>query len=154
MVETYRNIVDNRGFRGLYAGVLPTLYRDVPFSALYWYIFEKGKTMLRDAGMSGAWNGRDGRPEPSTGAVFLSAAVGGAIAAVATHPFDTIKTRMQVDVTNNTSQARESSMRVLREMGPSIFYRGLGLRLMQIVPGTSAMMMTYSLVKRFMGEPL
>lgn len=154
MAETFRSILANRGVAGLYAGVMPTLYRDVPFSALYWYAFEEGKVLLRDAGMTGVWHDRDGRPEPSTGAVFLSAAVGGAIAAVATHPFDTIKTRMQVDVTNGAGHARESSMRVIREMGPSILYRGLGLRLMQIVPGTSAMMLTYSIVKRFMGEPL
>mmetsp|Transcript_7628 Transcript_7628/g.22041 ORF Transcript_7628/g.22041 Transcript_7628/m.22041 type:complete len:364 (-) Transcript_7628:200-1291(-) len=159
--ETAQSILRNRGFMGLYAGLMPTLYRDVPFSAVYWLAFEEGKIALRDSGLPqmratplrGIEDG-EAEAQPSTVAVFLAAATGGAMAALVTHPFDTIKTRLQVAVTDAkiSGVAPPTSMSVVRGMGISIFYRGLGLRLMQIIPGTSSMMITYSLVKRAMGE--
>lgn len=94
------------------------------------------------------------RPQPSSVNVFLAAAAAGTIATLATHPFDTIKTRLQVAASDGTNVAgsQVTVKSVVREMRLSIFYRGLGLRLMTIIPGTTVWLTTYSYMKRSLGQ--
>ena len=40
MIEELKYLTRTRGISSLYAGLAPTLWRDVPFSALYWLFFE------------------------------------------------------------------------------------------------------------------
>lgn len=82
------------GMSGLWRGFFPTLLRDVPFSAIYWYTVETVKERLRASSTSDV-----ALPRSSTDEIqlaFVSGAVGGMIAAALTIPFDVIKTRRQV----------------------------------------------------------
>jgi len=63
---------------------VPTMLRDVPFSALYWPAYEACKAVLLPASTT--------RTEVFLG-TFASGAIAGSIAATATLPFDVIKTR-------------------------------------------------------------
>ena len=67
--------------RSLWRGLGPTLWRDVPFSGIYWAGYEGWKKVFKRHGMSGAW------------VAFLSGAVSGTSAALITSPFDVLKTR-------------------------------------------------------------
>ena len=46
MLEELKYLVRTGGISSLYAGLAPTLWRDVPFSALYWFFFERFRNAL------------------------------------------------------------------------------------------------------------
>lgn len=70
VTECIRSAVQAEGWRSLWRGFGPTLLRDVPFSAMYWYNYEKGKIWLCDQ-----YNTR----EPTFAITFISGAVSGSV---------------------------------------------------------------------------
>ncbi len=82
------------GYLSLWRGLSPTLWRDVPFSALYWASYEIIRQhLLQHPGIF---------PQAVSQGVFMpsfiSGAAAGSIAALLTTPFDVVKTRRQVDL--------------------------------------------------------
>jgi solute carrier family 25 protein 39/40 len=89
LIHELRIIMQQEGFRGLYRGLAPTLWRDVPFSAVYWLCIEHFREM---------WKKRAEVPPTTlqqTGEAFVNGAVAGMIAACFTTPMDVVKTRQQ-----------------------------------------------------------
>jgi len=82
-----RMVKENR-IGQLWVGLKPTLYRDVPFSAIYWTGYEAFKFVAVSRSF---WH-------EGFAVNFMSGALAGSIAAVATVPFDVVKTRMQMNV--------------------------------------------------------
>ena len=81
----------------LWRGLLATLWRDVPFSGLYWPIYEKCRDQLD------TWR------TPDTASVHFSHSFGagcvsGSTACVLTQPFDVAKTRQQMEMASLTSK--------------------------------------------------
>ena len=103
MVEEFRLLLRTNGFSSLYTGLAPTLWRDVPFSAIYWLVLEKFRNDFSDSKSLGTWGGQyykdQGMQIPPSVEVmhsFVSGAGAGAIAAFGTAPFDVVKTRRQM----------------------------------------------------------
>jgi len=103
MMEEFRMLVRTNGISSLYVGLAPTLWRDVPFSAIYWLFLERFRNALSDSDDLGVWGGQYYRNQgmnipPSIAAVhaFVSGAAAGSIAAAFTTPFDVVKTRRQM----------------------------------------------------------
>lgn len=46
--QAYKSLLRQSGIRGLWKGIFPTLYRDVPFSAIYWMNYETIKKLLAE----------------------------------------------------------------------------------------------------------
>ena len=69
------------------------------------------------------------------------------VAVIATHPFDVVKTRMQTSDTLIGSSSGRVFAHLLRTEGWSVLTRGLGIRLMYLLPGTTIMVTTYDAVK-------
>lgn len=65
-----RTMVGKEGVISLYKGLGPTLWRDVPFSGLYWAGFEGLKRKLKRRGYDG------------TGVTFVSGAVSGTVSVI------------------------------------------------------------------------
>ncbi|KAG9350177.1 hypothetical protein JZ751_026530 [Albula glossodonta] len=84
-----RSAVAQDGWLSLWRGWGPTVLRDVPFSALYWFNYELVKAKLC-AGYSVA--------EATFMMSFVAGAISGAIAAVMTLPFDVVKTQRQIQL--------------------------------------------------------
>ncbi len=80
----------HEGVWGLWKGCGPTLLRDVPFSAMYWPVYE----FLRGNFLGTDLKAREKMPQAEvvTG-TFVAGALAGSLAATATLPFDVIKTR-------------------------------------------------------------
>ncbi|MBN3287303.1 S2539 protein, partial [Polyodon spathula] len=77
------------GWLSLWRGWGPTILRDVPFSALYWFNYELVKARLC----------KEYSVQEATFMIsFKAGAISGAIAAVMTLPFDVVKTRRQIEL--------------------------------------------------------
>ena len=116
--DTFRSVADmvaTNGYRSLWRGLTLTLWRDVPFSGMYWWGYETIRGKLTDArersrgrsrtlDMDGSLSRGDARRrsqsrESHTDTFtdsFIAGATSGAFASVATMPFDVGKTRTQV----------------------------------------------------------
>ncbi|KAK9234539.1 mitochondrial carrier domain-containing protein [Lipomyces kononenkoae] len=138
-------MVRERGIGTLWRGLALTLWRDVPFSAVYWTGYEKSRQVLD------LYN--DGRTlgEVETFAqAFAAGAVSGSFAAFVTTPFDVGKTRRQV--LRNRDPAMDSMLMLLRkiatEEGVSGLFRGLGPRMMKVSVSCAIMISFYEVGKR------
>merc|ERR1711962_839040 len=88
-------LVKSQGVRGLWNGYTATLLRDVPFSALYWPLYEQTKYLLTFY-ISSANNATPFNHNFLI--TFLSGAVAGSVASTVTLPFDVIKTLKQIEM--------------------------------------------------------
>ena len=129
-----QDMVKSQGLHTLWRGLTLTLWRDVPFSALYWWGYEATRNLLTEARdrtshsqsslNSGAVSRRraDSRSRQNHTTTlldsFIAGATSGAVASVVTTPFDVGKTRQQVYRHSGdapaSSAAAESASQVLR----------------------------------------
>jgi len=171
MGDEFRLLLRSRsGFRSLFSGIGPTLWRDVPFSAIYWYFVERFRADLSklDMGACGSryYEDRGRQVPPSIVALqsFISGASAGSIAAAFTTPFDVVKTRRQTatlsdaDLTNkphnstvgfrrlNTSTFGHMR-RIATEEGLSGLWRGNATRMAKVAPACAIMISSYEFGK-------
>mmetsp|Transcript_75286 Transcript_75286/g.121547 ORF Transcript_75286/g.121547 Transcript_75286/m.121547 type:complete len:302 (-) Transcript_75286:242-1147(-) len=118
-----------------FRGYVPTLLRDVPFSAIYWLAYEqsKAKACLPEEWLSS-------NPLLRT---FLQAyccgAVAGMIAALATTPSDVIKTVRQHQLEAGRTPTYGAIFRMIHQ-NPRTAFAGVGPRLIRLPLGLSTMM--------------
>ncbi|KAI0895588.1 mitochondrial carrier [Annulohypoxylon nitens] len=124
-----RKMVNENGYRSLWRGLTLTLWRDVPFSGMYWFGYEairgkltdireerQGRSLTRDdhgskTGARKRSQSREGRTATFMDA-FTAGAISGAAASTATMPFDVGKTRRQVfhDAANKALPTTEKGL--------------------------------------------
>ena len=139
--------VAQHGWRSLWRGTAPTLYRDVPFSALYWMVAEEVRGCL-----ASRWS----IPRDALSINVSAGFIAGASAAVITHPFDIIKTRAQVqEVTVSVIKGprSESTLAALRSVvardGFAGLYDGVGPRVLKIGPSCAIVLGSFELLKSY-----
>uniref|UniRef100_A0A8C9NCS4 Mitochondrial glutathione transporter SLC25A40 n=1 Tax=Serinus canaria TaxID=9135 RepID=A0A8C9NCS4_SERCA len=110
------------GWFSLWQGWASTILRDVPFSAMYWYNYERFKKMMCK---------EVGAHEPTFFVSFTSGAASGSIAAVVTQPFDVVKTHRQTQLWENET---------LKSITPRLF---------KVAPACAIMISTYEYGKSF-----
>ncbi|XP_068118182.1 mitochondrial glutathione transporter SLC25A39 [Hyperolius riggenbachi] len=146
-----RSAVSQGGWLSLWKGWGPTVLRDVPFSALYWFNYELVKKKLNKS-----W-GASGNQFLIN---FTSGAVSGAVAAVLTLPFDVVKTHRQIelgDMDLGSSKRRGSSTwgamrRIRAESGTRGLYAGFMPRVIKVAPACAIMISSYEFGKKFFEE--
>jgi solute carrier family 25 protein 39/40 len=162
----FRIIVQAEGAAALFQGLAPTLWRDVPFSAIYWFCLEQFKLLWTRND-----DGRSERPFRAAGEAFVNGAVSGMIAAASTTPFDVVKTRRQTvtqavdDVCHhngaavykppvNASAQRTGIIATMKEIveaeGITGLWRGNQTRMIKVAPACAIMISCYELGKRVM----
>ncbi|KAG0212659.1 hypothetical protein BGX28_005855 [Mortierella sp. GBA30] len=141
-------MVRSEGVLSLWRGLAPTLWRDVPFSAIYWMGYENIKKRLV------AWDSL--RKEPVLNEfeiAFSSGALSGMMAAILTTPFDVAKTRRQVDLMQPVHTKMLSLMRaIVKEEGFRGLWRGLTARVAKVAPSCAIMISSYELGKKALSE--
>nr|XP_009925532.1 PREDICTED: calcium-binding mitochondrial carrier protein Aralar1 isoform X2 [Haliaeetus albicilla] len=135
------SVIKDLGILGLYKGAKACFLRDIPFSAIYFPVYAHSKLMLADE------NGHVG------GLNLLAAgAIAGVPAASLVTPADVIKTRLQVAA--RAGQTTYSGVidcfgKILREEGPSAFWKGAGARVFRSSPQFGVTLVTYELLQRW-----
>ncbi|KAF2400012.1 mitochondrial carrier [Trichodelitschia bisporula] len=168
-----RIMVAQRGLPSLWTGLSLTLWRDVPFSAIYWAGYEALRNAFTDAretrhGRSRISRGPDAlrlrarsrsreRPGATLVDSFAAGMIAGAGAALVTTPFDVGKTRQQV-LRHGAAQAKagapeELSMprflgHIFREQGLSGLFKGWAARCLKVAPACAIMISSYEVGKR------
>jgi len=168
LIQEFRIIVQKEGYGALYRGLAPTLWRDVPFSAVYWVSIE---------GLRGMWKERSSvstSPLEQTGQAFINGAIAGTIAACISTPSDVVKTRLQSSVketaghecTHNGAEAYltprpDSSNKrpggtltymrhIAHTEGLAGLWRGNQSRVIKVAPSCAIMLSSYELGKRLL----
>ncbi|XP_051720704.1 probable mitochondrial glutathione transporter SLC25A40 [Ctenopharyngodon idella] len=139
----------SEGWRSLWRGWGPTLLRDVPFSAMYWFNYEKGKAWLCEYNSC---------TDPTFAITFTAGALSGSFASIVTLPFDVVKTKRQVELgelqtMKLSSQVSSSTYNVMKrivaENGVSGLFAGFMPRLIKVAPACAIMISTYEFGKAF-----
>jgi solute carrier family 25, member 39/40 len=157
-----RSIVRNEGgIATLYRGLRPTLWRDVPFSAIYWLVLEQLRivevTLLQSLVLS---------PMEQTAQAFFNGALAGMIAAACTTPFDLAKTRQQTILLGTISQKSgpltvtptlpapsgtfHQLCLIAQTDGVTGLWRGNQARVLKVAPACAIMLSSYELGKRLL----
>ncbi|KAJ8654401.1 hypothetical protein O0I10_009971 [Lichtheimia ornata] len=135
-------MVQQEGPATLWRGLLPTMLRDVPFSAVYWMGYEKVKHHL---------NTKHHDTLSNFQTAFLAGASSGMTAAVLTHPFDVIKTQRQVSCGHDARIGRLIQM-IATTQGYRGFFRGVVPRVFKVAPSCAIMISSYEVGKRFFAD--
>jgi solute carrier family 25 protein 39/40 len=175
-VKSVGEMVTSHGYTSLWRGLTLTLWRDVPFSGVYWWGYERIKGSLTDAREK-----RRGRTLDKAGSrsrarsrsqsqenhkntfidSFISGATSGAVASVLTMPFDVGKTRRQIFVESKATAPgaakilapEEQSMprflmHIIREEGVAGLWKGWIPRTLKVAPSCAIMISSYEVGKR------
>ncbi|CAM9686088.1 unnamed protein product, partial [Choristocarpus tenellus] len=160
------SVVREEGVMALWRGVGTTMWRDVPFSVIYWVGYENSKNLLTCSG-SGAATGS--QPDAGGGSfaflskTFMAGASSGALASLCTHPFDVVKTQQQVirrgaDPGNcehlPPSRPRwQGTFEVMRDIietrGIPGLFSGTVARIVKVAPSCAIMICSYESGKTF-----
>jgi len=143
------DLVKTQGLRGLWRGCTATLLRDVPFSGLYWPLYENTKDRLRTSLLVSS-------PREEFLVSFASGALAGSVASTVTLPFDVIKTFRQIDIGEKEIMGVKkgevpSNLNVARDLvakqGPRALFVGLIPRLLKVAPACAIMISSYEYCK-------
>jgi len=175
-VQGIGEMVSSHGYTSLWRGLTLTLWRDVPFSGIYWWGYETIRGVLtetreRGRGHNLATEGSRSRARTRSQSrenhtatftdSFIAGATSGAVASILTTPFDVGKTRRQVfaDPASSISSAgktlapEELSMprflwHIFRQEGFSGLWRGWIPRTLKVAPACAIMISSYEVGKR------
>ncbi|XP_032567330.1 LOW QUALITY PROTEIN: solute carrier family 25 member 39 [Chiroxiphia lanceolata] len=142
-----QSAVAQDGWLSLWRGWGPTVLRDVPSQALYWFNYELVRT----------WLCRKAWLEEATFMVsFTSGAISGTVAAVLTLPFDVVKTQRQIELGDSEVHpaSKPSStwllmQRIRAESGTRGLFAGFLPRVIKVAMACAIMISTYEFGKTF-----
>ncbi|CAK7567693.1 MAG: Carrier protein, mitochondrial [Sporothrix epigloea] len=179
--QDLHGMVRAHGFHSLWRGLTLTLWRDVPFSGMYWWGYETIRSQLTEMrerrrgrdhllNLDGSRRVRERRHSQSRENhrntfldSFAAGSLSGAVASIATMPFDVGKTRTQVfreaqggASTPGTSKAAiqaEQRMgqllwHIFRTEGIAGLFRGWIPRTLKVAPACAIMISSYEVGKK------
>ncbi|KAK2625491.1 hypothetical protein QTJ16_004803 [Diplocarpon rosae] len=176
--ETMQGIgqmVATHGYSSLWRGLTLTMWRDVPFSGIYWLGYEtirgqltearerrRGRTLSTEVSRTRARNRSQSRENHYNTFLdsFVAGASSGAVAAILTMPFDVGKTRRQIFVDPEKTVGHGSRLapeqqpmpkflwHIFRTEGLAGLWRGWIPRTLKIAPSCAIMISCYEVGKR------
>jgi solute carrier family 25, member 39/40 len=175
-VQSMKDMVAVEGYTSLWRGLTLTLWRDVPFSAIYWLGYESTKELLQNQRRpihplrhpTGSQNTvRDDHASTFTDS-FIAGALSGMVAAFITTPFDVGKTRKQVEESKPIKQGSHRIMdkgffpssaqndtlprflyNIYRQEGVRGLWKGCVPRMLKVAPACAIMISSYEVGKKW-----
>lgn len=154
--------VKTDGIRTLFTGLQITLWRDVPFSGIYWLCYEWSKSKIANfINHNKNESERKSKEELKIFLTsFLAGSISGTVGSIATHPFDVGKTRLQIVNEQHYEQGKRTKRpsmfkflaQIYRREGYKALTAGLGPRTMKIAPSCAIMISSYEIGKKYFKE--
>lgn len=140
-------MIREEGFGGFYKGLVPLWMRQVPYTMMKFAAFEKTVESIYRYCLS--------KPKAEynkleqLGVTFAAGYWAGIFCAIVSHPADTIVSKL-----NNVSKGQKSSIGgIIKDLGFSGLWRGLGARIMMIGTLTALQWFAYDTFKVYVGLP-
>ncbi|KAK9464163.1 mitochondrial carrier domain-containing protein [Lipomyces oligophaga] len=152
--ESLTVMVKQQGFASLWRGLTLTLWRDVPFSAVYWAGYENMQRMLtsfnNDSRTLSLHTSNNSSSFDAFFQSFIAGATAGSFAAFVTTPFDVGKTRRQVLKSKDPKLDGMVAMlrEIVRDEGTAGLFKGLVPRMMKVSVSCAIMISIYEMGKR------
>ena len=144
------SLVREQGLRSLWRGLDLTLWRDVPFSGIYWTGYEYLRRKLRAYEVF-----RRGGEAGFFEEAFTAGCLSGMFAAFVTQPFDVSKTRRQVYTNGQYGGEVSSTMRLMaliwKKEGVRGLWKGVVPRILKVAPACAIMYMSFDLTMLIIG---
>ncbi|KAL0278368.1 UNVERIFIED_CONTAM: hypothetical protein PYX00_000204 [Menopon gallinae] len=121
MTEAFQMIYKVEGPRGLCRGLIPTLFRDAPFSGLYLMFYTRTKQAIPSAWLEGS---------VSSVSHFSCGVLAGILASFVTQPADVIKTKMQL-YPNEFKTITSALIYIHQKHGIEGYFKGLVPRMLR-----------------------
>jgi solute carrier family 25 (mitochondrial phosphate transporter), member 3 len=138
-------IIKNEGFSGLYKGLVPLWSRQIPYTIMKFWAFERTVQALY---MHVVPKPREQCSKPEQTAVsFAAGYIAGIFCAVVSHPADVVVSKL------NQYSDRPPLGKVLGELGMRGIWRGLGMRVVMVGTLTGLQWFIYDSFKAFVGLP-
>ncbi|KAH9301910.1 hypothetical protein KI387_013493 [Taxus chinensis] len=155
MVDVFANVYGQSGLRGLYRGVVPSLYGIFPYAGLKFYVFEELKRHIPK------------EHEKSVSAKLACGALAGLVGQTITYPLDVVRRQMQVQTLSATKDSASSlqSMEhefkgtwdglitIVQRQGWKQLFSGLSINYVKVVPTVAIGFAAYDGMKSFLGIP-
>jgi len=142
-------IFNEEGFKGLYKGLSPLWFRQVPYTMMKFWAFERTVESIYKYAI----------PKPRSdcskleqlGVSFLGGYIAGIFCAIVSHPADVVVSKLnQVKTEGSTTQAVG---KIFTELGAKVFYLGIGTRIIMIGTLTALQWFIYDSFKVYAGLP-
>ncbi|XP_003703737.1 dicarboxylate carrier UCP2 isoform X2 [Megachile rotundata] len=136
-LQAYKNIAAQEGTRGLWKGTIPNISRNAIVNVAEIVCYDIIKDFILESGYL-----RDGIP------CHLSAAVAaGLCTTLAASPVDVVKTRYMNSAPGEYKGVKECAVRMMKEEGPSAFYKGFVPSFTRLVSWNIVLWITYEQFK-------
>ncbi|XP_047322073.1 mitochondrial carrier protein CoAc1 [Impatiens glandulifera] len=139
-----KTVYNEKGVRGLYRGVGPTMIGILPYAGLKFYIYEELKTRV---------------PEEHRSSIIMRLSCGalaGLLGQTFTYPLDVVRRQMQVEGPMQQMKYRSTInalSTVVRNQGWTQLFAGLTINYLKIVPSVAIGFTVYDLSKIWLGIP-
>ncbi|CAF1303251.1 unnamed protein product [Rotaria sordida] len=155
LFHLFRTSLAEEGPRVLWKGLLPTIWRDIPFSMIYWFNYETFR----------AYAVRSNRTVDAY-TTFFCGALAGSLAATLTTPADVVKTFRQIELgrskyssvdgcncsskrINQSTRTLSILLHILQVEGPKGLFAGLVPRLLKVAPACAIMITSFETLRTF-----
>lgn len=161
VVQNSLDELKSKGVSSIFKGLGLTLWRDVPFSGIYWSTYEYVTHILKTKSLLDEQTNILSEDAALFVRSFIGGSIAGITAAIFTNPFDVGKTRMQVSFDDSKnmgtlstkSKEKETIFRYISQIykneGFGALYVGLIPRCLKIAPACAIMISSYEMTKKF-----
>ncbi|KAF2754316.1 mitochondrial carrier [Pseudovirgaria hyperparasitica] len=142
-------IISEEGVGGLYKGITPLWGRQIPYTMMKFFSFEKTVEAIYDY-LPGSKNDYSGAAQ--TGVSFLGGYIAGIACAIVSHPADVMVSKLNAD--RKAGEGFGAAVgRIYKNIGFGGLWNGLPVRIVMIGTLTGAQWLLYDSFKMFMGLP-
>lgn len=145
--DAVSSMYKREGLKGFYTGILPTLYRDVPYAGIQYSTYKFTMEQYSKYILKG------GNPYDSSMLVSIFGAASATFAVLMTYPFENLRVRLQCHDLESMANVRLSSLTsmvktVYTEEGVRGFYLGFVPRLLKKVTSGAVLWVLYENMRR------